>query len=193
MKFAIVSGSHRPQSQSSKVGGYIQKELEREGHDVFFLDLADNPLHLWDQSKKPEGWEKISQSLESCDGAVIIAPEWNGMVPSGLKNFFLLLGHELAHKPGTLVGVSAGINGAYPIAELRMSSYKNSKICYTPDHVIVRNVADVLNEESSVSDEDKSIRGRITLALNVLGAYAHALTSVRQPEIMNLKRYPFGM
>ena len=100
MKFAIISGSHRPESQSTKVGKYVEAQLKAKGHDVYFLDLANNPLHLWDQSSKPEGWDDISKNLESCDGAVVIAPEWGGMVPSGLKNLFLLMGHELAHKPG---------------------------------------------------------------------------------------------
>ena len=67
------------------------------------------------------------------------------MVPAGLKNFFLCFGrNELAHKPGLIVGVSSADGGVYPVAELRMSSYKNSRICYIPEQLIVRNVESVL-------------------------------------------------
>ena len=49
----------------------------------------------------------------------VVSPEWNGMVPSMLTNFFLLCSNnELAHKPGLLVGVSSGTGGSYPVAEL---------------------------------------------------------------------------
>jgi hypothetical protein len=38
-----------------------------------------------------------------------------------------------------IIAVSGGAGGgAYPVAELRMSSYKNSRICYLPEHLIVR-------------------------------------------------------
>jgi len=56
------------------------------------------------------------------------------MAPAGLKNFFLYAGNTaLAHKPAYLVGISASRGGSYPIAELRMSSYKNSYLCYIPN------------------------------------------------------------
>ena len=60
-----------------------------------------------------------------------------------------------------LVGVSAGGNGVYPVTEMRISSFKNTKICYTPDHAIVRNVASVLNDEAPANKEDEYTRGRL--------------------------------
>ncbi len=45
-----------------------------------------------------------------------------------------------------IVAVSSGAGGAYPVAELRMSSYKNSRICYIPEQIIIRDVENVLNE-----------------------------------------------
>jgi NAD(P)H-dependent FMN reductase len=118
--------------------------------------------------------------LDGADAFVIISPEYNGMVPSRLKNFFLLASKTtlLSHKPAMLIGVSSGAGGAYPIAELRMSGYKNTKICYIPDHVIVRQVESVLNEQSpdSTNPHDQSIRERINHNLTILLEYAKALS-----------------
>ena len=50
-----------------------------------------------------------------------------------LLNIFLLCGNgEFSHKPGLIVSVSSGNGGAYPIAELRSSSYKNTHIMWIP-------------------------------------------------------------
>jgi hypothetical protein len=119
------------------------------------------------------------------------------MAPAGLKNFFLLWagGGELAHKPALLVSVSASDNGADPIAELRMSSYKNSRLCYLPEHLIVRQVKSVFNEDTSENDEESHsyLSGRLDYCLDMLGEYATALRQVRASGKVSLEDYPNGM
>ncbi|MCH8519294.1 MAG: NAD(P)H-dependent oxidoreductase [Nanoarchaeota archaeon] len=203
MKIGIIIGSHRSESQSSKVGKYIKKELVKlysNTASFYTLDLRNNPLPLWREEKwQPESdmqklWEPYSEELKTCDGFIVISPEWGGMVPSGLKNFFLLCeSQELAHKPALLVSISAGINGVYPISELRMSSYKNTYISYLPSHIIVRNVGDVLNEEESINERDKSIREKIWYELNIFTHYVKAYKKIRQEGEFDFKKYPFGM
>ncbi len=34
-------------------------------------------------------WEPYAKRLQAADGFVVVSPEWHGMVPAGLKNFFL--------------------------------------------------------------------------------------------------------
>jgi hypothetical protein len=115
------------------------------------------------------------------------------MAPAALKNFFLLCrSGEIAHKPACLVGVSAGVGGAYPIAELRMSSYKNTHVCYIPEQIVVRGVEDVLHDGPQ-SDPERSLRARINYALGVLVAYGAALRAVRASGCIDLERYPYGM
>ena len=116
------------------------------------------------------------------------------MVPPGLKNFFLLCGADvLAHKPGLIVTVSAGLGGSYPVNELRTSSYKNTRLCYIPDHVIVRNVGQVLKGEQPADEHDDALRNRITYSLRVLLEYAKALKLVRDSGVVDLKTFPYGM
>lgn len=79
------------------------------------------------------------------------------------------------------------------MAELRSSSYKNNRLVYIPDHVIVRNVESVLSREEPESDRDTSIRERIQYSLNMLIEYAQALIQVRESGTINHKDFPFGM
>jgi len=109
---------------------------------------------------------------------------------------FLLFGkNELGHKPAMIVTVSSSDGGAYALAELRMSSYKNCRLCYIPEQVIVRNVESVLNEDSSLNnkDADSYFRERITWTLKVLKEYALALGKVRNTGLTNHQDFGSGM
>jgi len=204
MKLAIVSGSHRVNSQSEKVANVIQKIVsEKQFFDESWLfTLSGNPLPLWDQgvSDGDEKWKPILMplraNLASCDAFVIVSPEWHGQVPAGLKNFFLLCTKkELGHKPALIVTVSSGEGGAYPVAELRMSSYKNNRICYIPEQVIIRKVEKVLNENSSDNDarSDPYYRERLVWVLNILKEYASAFVQIRASENLHSDTFKNGM
>ena len=97
MRITIISGSHRTNSQSEKVAGVINAMLQEAGHEAAVLSLAANPLPLWDESiwGGDEKWKQLldpmSEQLAASDCFVVISPEWHGQVPSGLKNFFLML------------------------------------------------------------------------------------------------------
>jgi len=203
MKISIINGSHRENSQSLKVAKYIQGVLDAGISEQSWLcSLASNPLPLWDQGvwdgdpKWQELLPPIKEQLSSSDAFVVITPEWHGQVPAGLKNFFLLFGkNELGHKPALIVSVSAGDGGAYPVAELRMSSYKNSRICYIPEHVIVRHVEKVLNDSAEDNDarSDPYIRERLQWSLNMLKQYAMALKQVRDSGATETDKFKNGM
>ncbi|WP_456445336.1 NADPH-dependent FMN reductase [Thiolapillus sp.] len=204
MKITIISGSHRANSQSRKVADHIQKTLLDEGicEQAEIFSLEGNPLPLWDQGiwEGEEKWERLlaplRKILQESDAFVIIAPEWHGQVPAGLKNFFLITGkNEVGHKPALIVTVSSADGGAYPVAELRMSSYKNNRICYIPEQVIIRNVESVLNEDPADNSEeaDRYFRERILWSLQVLRAYADALRPVRESGITSNDQFGFGM
>lgn len=204
MKIMIISGSHRENSQSDKVARYIAQSLldNKQATTTEVFSLAGNPLPLWDEGiwNGEAKWQALlnplSEKLATSDGFVIIAPEWHGQVPAGLKNFFLLWGAgELAHKPALIVAVSSSDGGAYPVAELRMSSYKNNRICYIPEQLIVRNVESVLNADPTQNkpEADSYFRERIVYAGGILCAYATALKSVRESGVTETAVFRFGM
>lgn len=204
MKITIISGSHRNPSQSMKVACHIQQALLDSDYcdEAEIFSLADNPLPLWDQRiwENDPAWNELLQPMRdqfgSSDGFVVISPEWHGQVPSGLKNLFLLCGsNEVGHKPALIVTVSSGDGGAYPVAELRMSSYKNNRICYIPEQIIVRNVEGVLNSDPADNnpEADAYFRERIEWALRLLGSYATALKPIRESGVTQHKKFANGM
>jgi NAD(P)H-dependent FMN reductase len=200
MKIAIVSGSHRADSQSDRVARYLALEVARAHGEADIISLSKNPLPLWDEGmwsndpKWGEVWGPISKRLKACDALVLVAPEWAGMVPPGLKNFLLLCSAaEVGHKPALIVSVSSGIGGSYPVAELRVSSYKNNRLVYIPEHVIVRNVEEVLHGDAPSGERDESTRDRLRYGIAILSEYAKALTSVRESGAIDHKSFPFGM
>ena len=204
MKISIISGSHRNPSQSEKIGRYVEQLLQNEFTDVepFLYSLADNPLPLWDQSlwEADAEWEKLlaplKEQFSSSDAFVIITPEWHGQVPAGLKNFFLMFNRfELGHKPAFIISVSSGDGGAYPVAELRMSSYKNNRICYIPEQLVIRKVESVFNKDAkdNNSDSDSYYKERLKWTLTILESYAKALKVVRAETEVHHDKFGNGM
>lgn len=202
MKYVIISGSHRENSQSEKVSQWLSQQLESRGNKVRVLSLANSPFPLWDESFWQAGsdLQKFMQPtldlLSAAEGLVIVSPEWGGMVPAGIKNLLLFLGHHtVGHKPCLLVGISAIRGGSYPIAELRMSGYKNTKLNYIPDHLIIREVESVMNDDSLESEDknDVYIKKRALFTLDVLGVYTKAFVSIREQKQIFNEDYKFGM
>ncbi len=202
MHIVIVVGSHRTDSQSSRVAAYVAKDLVRidAGVTVDTIDLADNPLPLWDESiwKGDSGlasrWKPYRDRMRKADGFVIVSPEWAGMVPPGLKNLLLFAGpKEVGHKPALIIAVSASRGGSYPVNELRTSGYKNNRLLYIPEHVLVQDVADVLAGDAPASDRDAWIRRRIEFADRILLAYARALAPIRSSGLTEHADFPYGM
>ncbi len=199
MKISIISASHRVNSQSKKMSVFLNNQISdiNPKLDIFFLDLAEADLPLWTPEKKEERgiwgdtWKSISKNLDSSDGFILVVPEYGGMATPAAKNIFLLCGNgEFAHKPGLIVSVSSGNGGAYPIAELRSSSYKNSHIMWIPENIIIRNV-----EEFNPGDHGENIPewldNRIDYVLKLFLAYALNMKPIR--KIVNRKDFGNGM
>lgn len=197
MFITIIVGSSRLDSQSAKVGQYITSLVTAKHALHSVKDLFPK---LWDNEAfdnlKERALAKNSAActgLDKSDGFIFVVPEWNGMVPPAMKNLFVICAHEFAHKPALLVTVSAGMGGSYPIAELRMSSYKNSRICYIPDHVIVRHAEQFMNTPESVNADDQRIRDRLAYSVRVLEEYAKAFQGIRNSGVIDLAAHPSGM
>ncbi|PLW84372.1 NADPH-dependent oxidoreductase [Kineobactrum sediminis] len=206
MKIGIISGSHRPNSQSAKIARHIERTLQQQElcEATWVYELADNPLPLWEEgvwNAEDAAWQKLLQplreQLHSCDGLIIISPEWHGMATPGLKNFLLMWtgGEELAHKPALIVTVSVADGGSYPVAELRMSSYKNSRICYLPEHLIIRYVDTVFNEDPATNNADAQayFEARLSYCLEMLREYSLAFRQIRNSGKVSLAKYSSGM
>ncbi len=202
MHIVLISGSHRKASQSARVANYMAERLLsiETGTSKDIIELTGNPLPLWEESAWHadsaliKQWEPYAKRLRAADGLVVIAPEWHGMVPSGLKNFLLYCSaRDVGHKPGLIVTVSSSRGGAYPINELRTSGYKNTRICYVPEHLIVRDCEKMFVSDAPADKDDEYLRGRADFALRCLIAYAKALKPVWTNGPLLDENYPFGM
>lgn len=202
MHIVLVSGSHRQNSQSLRIARYLTARLSiaEPTTTTDILELTGNPLPLWDESMWQAGsalqqqWSPYSQRLQKADGLIVISPEWSGMVPAGLKNFFLYCSSkEIGHKPALITTVSSSRGGTYPVDELRISSYKNTKLCYIPEHIIVRDAEKMFVNETPADKDDDYLRGRTDFALRTLMAYTKAMKPMRDSGALFDAKYPFGM
>lgn len=201
MTIIIISSSQRFNSQSLKVSKYIQKNLENDFEvQSTILDLAQLDLPVWrddDKAKEIQNkvWSKIQPNLKEAMGFVIVTPEWSGGVTPALKNFFLFCtNYELTDKPAYLVSVTSSYTGGnLPLAELRLSCFKNTQICYVPEQMIIRSVNHVLNDESPESDNDLYARARIQYGLNIFLHYVSCLIDVRDRNLRDHANFPYGM
>ena len=201
MKITLVSSSMRKESQSNKIGSTIKEVLDDRSLDSVHLDLVNYHLPFFNADienyKQIElVWKQISDHLANSDAFVFITPEWNGMASPLLKNFFMYVDKELAHKPALLVSVSSSAtNGAYPIAELRSSSFKNNHVVFIPHHVIVRNVNAVCNFDTPDKEnkDDIFIHEKINHSLDELINYAYYLSKMRSEKLFDLEKFPYGM
>lgn len=197
MKVLVISASQRQQSQTAKVASVLAKRAQAHDFEAEHLDLQSLNLPFFNGdgeviNQHPQ-WPGIVAQIKAADAFIFATPEWNGMASPMLKNFLLALpGKIAAHKPALLVGVSGGINGVYPIAELRANAFKNNGIVPIPEHLIVRYASDVLNDPIPNSESDKMTHQRLELSLTMLAQYAQALQPVQQ-AYQALEWQPPGM
>ena len=199
MKISVISASHRINSQSDRVANIISSKLKNINPttNLFNLDLSVSNLPLWSPDKKKESgiwgdpWKNISNQLNQSDGFIFVVPEYGGMATPHSKNLFLLCGDgELAHKPGLIISISSGNGGAYPIADLRSFSYKNTHIMWIPENIIIRNVEDYSPGEHG-SSIPEWLDNRIDYSIEVLLAYSLNMKPLR--KLINRKEFGNGM
>lgn len=199
MKYLIVSGSSRPNNQSSRIAAWMERELQAQGDETVVLDLEhvwmpeSDPSTLWDKnSEETHKFQPTKHYLEWCDGVVVVCPEWDGMLPGRIINFFHCVGKSLAYKPALIVTNSNRMGGAFPEVILRGFASKNTRILWLPEHLIVR------ENETKFMDEPKDnadiyIQKRARFCLRMLRLATEKWTPSR-PELLDiLKEFPNGM
>lgn len=192
MQRLIVSASQRADSQSGRIARILNQRFLQGQADL--LDLSEKPLPEWDGTGADNpAVLAVKARVLAADALVLVVPEWNGMAPSAIKNFFLWCGAaDLAHKPALLVAVSGSAGGAYVINEMRTSSYKNSRLCYLPEHLIYRNVGSLWTADEP-DKADLYLERRTRFALSLLASYALALKPARELALAHLDDFANGM
>ena len=199
MDISVIAASHRENSQSKRISEIISSKLKIINQSIKsqVIDLASSQLPLWSPKKKKEDvvwrdtWANISSTLNHSSGFVLVVPEYGGMATPQAKNLFLLCDKgELAHKPGLIVSISSGTGGAYPISELRSSSYKNTHIMWIPENMIIRSVEQFLPGMHG-KDIPEWIDNRFDYCLKLLLAYSKNMKPLS--KLINRKDFGNGM
>ena len=199
MNISLIAASHRENSQSKKITDIIEAKLKIFDKliKISVIDLASTNIPFWSPEKKKgkgvwsDTWKNVSNTLANSSGFILVVPEYGGMATPQAKNLFLLCDKgELAHKPGLIVSVSSGNGGAYPITELRSSSYKNTHIMWIPENIIIRNVEE-FNPGNHGDKIPEWLDDRIDYVLELLLAYVSNMKPLR--ELINRKDFGNGM
>ena len=199
MNISLIAASHRQNSQSKRITEIIHSKLMKIDQDIKanVIDLASLNLPLWSTEKKKgngvwsQTWDNISNTLSGSLGFILVVPEYGGMATPQAKNMFLLCDKgELSHKPGLIISISSGTGGAYPIAELRSFSYKNTHIMWIPENIIIRNVEE-FNPGSHGDKIPEWLDDRMDYVLELLLAYVSNMKPLR--ELINRKDFGNGM
>lgn len=205
MKIAIISGSGRNNSNSLKLGQHIASRYQSETITTDLIDLNQQSilLHHYEPLDDPQLMyekEQLLNRLYDCDGLMIIAPEWGGMLPPVLHNALLLTafgsasGFPLGHKPAFAIGVSASGGGHNPISILKGYGAKNPHLVWLPFHLIISNINEFLSDinEDSQNTRHLQLMSRLDTGAQALTLYAKQLKPIREQLTILSEKHPFG-
>lgn len=130
MKIGIIVGSTRPGRRSIVVAEWVKAIADsRQEHDFTILDLLEYNLpHLNEEIPaamgQPYGQDPTrawSESVASCDGFIIVTPEYNHSIPGVLKDALDYLFAEWNNKAVGFVGYGL-LGGTRAVEHLRTIS-----------------------------------------------------------------------
>ena len=155
----LIVGTNRPDSNTRKVAGTVEKIYADLGVPLQVLDLAKLPPEIFSPTsyaEKPTSFRPFSEGVLNADGLIIVSPEYNGGMPGVLKYFIDMLKfpESFEGRPVCFVGLAAGMWGALrPIEQLQMIfGYRNAFLY--PGRVFLPRVDDVLDDDGSLKDAD---------------------------------------
>ncbi len=116
LPLAVLLGSGREASNTSKVMALVVDELKSKGADVDLMDPRALPLEIPGlNSPSSEALENdLKRRVLKSQGVVLITPEYDGSYSAVMKILVEYLGYPsvLERKPVLIIGVAAGGIGA---------------------------------------------------------------------------------
>ncbi|MEE8331382.1 MAG: NAD(P)H-dependent oxidoreductase [Acidimicrobiia bacterium] len=175
--FPVILGTARAERKSGPVADFVVSELSRLGLKSELIDVADFDLNATRDGRGRATIVEFRSTIESADGVVIVAPEYNHGYPGELKLLLDEGGDEFSRKPIGIVGVSAGGHGGSRLVEsLRMVALAH-RMVPVGDSVFVSRVAADIHEDGTFSS-DRTARAIEKMAAE-MAWFADALTPAR--------------
>lgn len=153
VKIGVVIGSTREGRFAEPAANWIYMLAKERGElDVEMVDLRDHPLPFFDEALSPaygtlknpaaRAWQ---EKVQSFDGYIFTAAEYNRGPTAVLKNALDYAYHEWANKPAAFVGYG-GAGGTRAVEQLRlnvielqMAPIRTGVHILLPDFLAVRN------------------------------------------------------
>ncbi len=121
MRIALILGTGREGANSIKVAEFVFESAKNFGFEVEYIKIKDWLDKPWTGGMDDEKRKKMSEILNSVDGLIIVAPEYNHSFPGELKLFLDEFYEEFNYKPVGICGVSVGkLGGARMVESLRL-------------------------------------------------------------------------
>jgi FMN reductase len=100
LRVMAVVGSLKKESVSRAVLRKLADMLSASGCEVDWLDLAAEPLPLFnpDTAKQGSGYAELRKRVEAADVFILGTPDYHGAISSALKNFLDYFWHEFSGK-----------------------------------------------------------------------------------------------
>lgn len=192
MNLVIIDGSVRQGRATERVTKWVKAAADAlEGVEAEVVDLKELAMPMFDEpilpminkNRQPTGGVKTwLDALESADGLVVVTPEYNHAMPSGLKNAIDYINFQVMHKP--FLVVSHGANGGARSME-QVKQALNASLGAVPlgNGVTINGMVgfgDMINESGEInSDEVKKQEKGLVEKLELLVKYAEALKRLR--------------
>ncbi|MBW5445073.1 NADPH-dependent FMN reductase [Cohnella sp. CFH 77786] len=160
MNVAILAGSARRESASTKVARYIGKRLNALGHNARVFDLRETPLPLYDPDEDavPEPARALAQLVAESDAVVLATPEYHGSLSGVLKNALDYLGaEEFDGKVVLSVSAAGGAVGVSSLTHLQ-TIVRNLHGINCPDWISVGGDQRRFDAEGNPLDERMRLR-----------------------------------
>ncbi|KIL36931.1 NADPH-dependent FMN reductase [Cohnella kolymensis] len=119
MKIAIIAGSNRRSSTSTRMCLFIGERLSSLGHTVELWDLYRKPLPMYDPDEESvgEAAAELGAVVAEADAVVLASPEYHGSVSGVFKNALDHLDTE--HFDGKMVLSVSSAGGAVGVSTLQ--------------------------------------------------------------------------
>jgi NAD(P)H-dependent FMN reductase len=166
-KIGVIVGSTRPGRFADHPAKWIKALAEKRGDlDVEMLDLRDWPMPFFDEEMSPaygasknEVAQRWQKKIDSLDGYIVTAAEYNRGPTAVLKNALDYGYKEWNKKPIAFVGYG-GVGGARSVEQLRLHSIELQMApIRTAVHIQVPVYLEVIKGEKTLDQFDVLVQG----------------------------------
>jgi NAD(P)H-dependent FMN reductase len=190
-RIGIIVGSTRPGRFADHPAKWIHEiASKREEFDVELLDLRDWPMPLFDEELSPawgpsknEVAQRWQKKVESLDGFIMVAAEYNRGPTASLKNALDYAYKEWNKKPVAFVGYG-GVGAARAIEQLRLNAIELQMAPIRVGvHIQVTPYLAVLKGEKTLNDFPELVQSAKDL-LDQFVWWLNALKAARAQDVI---------